>query len=107
MRDDAGRRAEARDRETRLCVKGRGSVATELGSGQGAPLRHWPGGPQGQGAKAPPPRHRPPTPRGVKIFQYPSTVSKKTQWAVCLRLAYSAIVTLQFTLVLYTLIKQS
>lgn len=47
------------------CVKGRGCVATEPGSGQASPRRHWPGGP-GAGSEGPAtstgtPRPPPPT----------------------------------------------
>lgn len=62
----------------RACVKGRGSDATELGSGQAAALRHWPGG-LGAGSEGPATSTDPPH-SGGKSFS--CTVGKKIRWAV-------------------------
>lgn len=49
-----------------LCVKGRGSVATELGSSQAAARRHWPGAP-GAGSEGPATSTPAPSPRGGNL----------------------------------------
>lgn len=81
MRDDAGCRHRARDRATRLCVKGRGSATTEPGRARARRAAIGPVACRGRERR---PRHLdrgPPPRRGVEIFQ-PSTVGKKIRWAV-------------------------